>query len=90
MTYIYADKDLSYVVLSFQEEMVSQQTVTAMFSLPTEDTQGCRGDEQQRQQQGEGGAPWWACVVSELCLPHTLLTIINDTSLTLTSETRVR
>lgn len=67
--------------------MVSQQTVTAMFSLPLEDTQGCRGGDQQ---QGESGAPRWAWVVSELCLPHTLLTLINDTSLTLTSETRVR
>ncbi|XP_050735809.1 uncharacterized protein LOC127008168 isoform X2 [Eriocheir sinensis] len=70
-----------------EEEMVSQQTVTAMFSLPLEDTQGCRGGEQQ---QGEGGVPRWAWVVSELCLPHTLLTLINDTSLTLTSEMRVR
>lgn len=66
---------------------MSQQTVTAMFSLPLEDMQGCRAGEQQ---QGEGDASRWAWVVSELCLPHTLLTLINDTSLTLTSEMRVR
>ncbi|KAK8401186.1 hypothetical protein O3P69_002744 [Scylla paramamosain] len=76
-----------------EEEVVNQQMLTSMFSLSTEDTHDTWCDEQQQQQQQqqeEGGAPWWAWIVSELCLPHSLLTLINDTSLTLTSEMRVR
>lgn len=75
-----------------QEEVVNQQMVTSMFNLSAEDTHNTGYDEQQQQQQQqeEGGTPWWAWIVSELCLPHSLLTLINDTSLTLTSETQVR
>ncbi|XP_045122799.1 uncharacterized protein LOC123511199 isoform X1 [Portunus trituberculatus] len=71
-----------------EEEVMNQQMVTSMFSLSAEDAHGTCCDEQQ--QQDENRAPWWAWIVSELCLPHSLLTVINDASMSFTSEMRVR
>ncbi|XP_069970153.1 serine/threonine-protein kinase mos-like [Penaeus vannamei] len=59
-----------------------------MFSLPDEDLTPPAFSEYDEDAHEGGGA--WAWVVSELCTPRTLLSLINDTGIALVAREKVR
>ncbi|XP_042892630.1 serine/threonine-protein kinase RIM15-like [Penaeus japonicus] len=62
--------------------------VATMFSLPDEDlTAPTFLEDEEDAHEGERA---WAWVVSELCTPRTLLTLINDPAITLHARDKVR
>nr|XP_053631885.1 uncharacterized protein LOC128688203 [Cherax quadricarinatus] len=69
-----------------KNQIVSYEAAAAMFSLPVEDVVRWAGD-------AAGGAwreAWVGGVVSELCTPLTLLTLINQPDYELTIRTKIR
>ncbi|XP_071539086.1 uncharacterized protein [Panulirus ornatus] len=84
----WADNTASLKSHGEQEETLSLPAVASMFGLPLEDA-----TDPLRDKDDPGGCrrrPGWTWVVSELCTPHTLLTLINDPSLNLSASVKVR
>ncbi|KAK4303665.1 hypothetical protein Pmani_024335 [Petrolisthes manimaculis] len=70
-----------------QDEIVSLDVLRSLFKLSLDDTTHPDGPEDEDE---EDRSVSWGLVVSELCTTLTLLTLINDTSHSITTSTKIR
>ncbi|KAK7058700.1 hypothetical protein SK128_009166, partial [Halocaridina rubra] len=70
---------------SHKDEIVLVQSLLSLFGLSTTDIHCPESNDYDYAKPG----PKWSWVVSELCTPYTLLSLIDDTDLTLTTRDKI-